>query len=104
YNVSNMQLIQALHTLKSQADYALVFRSDLISPEALSILRNKADTLVAYQWDGLKRFPEVFKRIPLFDRFFVFDKYDYEAYKSSYENISLTTNFYFDQFPRKSEQ
>jgi hypothetical protein len=53
---------------------------------------------VAYQWDGLGRFPRVFDVIARFDRFFVFDPNDITAYQSQYPNLLACTNFYFD-FP-----
>ena len=71
------------------ADYALFIRPDQYSEEAIRLVRGKVDRLVGYQWDGLSRYPEVYKRIELFDRFFVFDPND-----ASYPDRCLATNFY----------
>ena len=51
--------------------------------------------MVAYQWDGMSRFPEVTETIDFFDEFYVFDKNDIE---SNSKKLSYTTNFYFDSY------
>lgn len=76
-------------------DYALFIRPDLYSNDLISYIKRKAQLICAYQWDGLDRFPNVYNKISLFDRFFVFDEMDLS------KNINLlpTTNFYFDDIP-----
>ncbi|WAC41234.1 hypothetical protein [Pedobacter sp. SL55] len=73
-------------------DFALFIRPDLFSIELINLVKRKADKLVAYQWDGLDVYPEVYKRIELFERFFVFDVNDL----IKYQNVLPITNFYFD--------
>ncbi|RZL47744.1 MAG: hypothetical protein EOO93_24920, partial [Pedobacter sp.] len=73
-------------------DYVLVIRPDLFSNHLLQSLKSKSNVMCAYQWDGLDRFPSVYKKIDFFDRFFVFDEDDLN--KS--ENVLPITNFYFD--------
>jgi hypothetical protein len=71
------------------ADYALVIRPDLYSQKVIQNLQQKVDKTIAYQWDGLNRYPTIRKYIPLFDRFFIFDPSD-----KCVKNTLPTTNFY----------
>lgn len=79
-------------------DFIVVVRPDLLQDDALNEVARVARKKVAYQWDGLARFPRVFDVIARFDRFFVFDPNDITAYQSQYPNLLACTNFYFD-FP-----
>jgi hypothetical protein len=72
-----------------KADYLLLIRPDVYPISFIYSLKAKASKLVAYQWDGLNRFPEVYSRINLFDRFFVFNGKD--LYTPS---VLPMTNFY----------
>lgn len=76
-------------------DYALFIRPDLFSSELIDIVKKRSKIITAYQWDGLDRFPLVYPKIELFDRFFVFDVNDL----SKNENLLPLTNFYFDDIP-----
>ena len=89
-------LAKALSKIDKKVDYTLVIRPDYFSVETLQLLKNKTHQLVAYQWDGLDRYPKVKNLIPLFDRFFLFDVDDFHAYKSVFSNVYPITNFYFD--------
>lgn len=71
-------------------DYALIIRPDLYPIDFLHLIKEKSKKMIGYQWDGLNVFPEVYKYIPMFDRFFVFDKVDLK------NNLLPVTNFYFD--------
>ena len=77
-------------------DYAIVIRPDKLDLKTIEKIHNTAHKVVAYQWDGLARFPKVFKVINQFVRFFVFDLEDYHLYKDRYPNLLPCTNFYFD--------
>ena len=77
-------------------DYAIVIRPDKLDLKTIEKIHNTAHKVVAYQWDGLARFPKVFKVITHFQRFFVFDLEDYHLYKDRYANLLPCTNFYFD--------
>lgn len=77
-------------------DYAIVIRPDKLDLKTIEKIHNTAHKVVAYQWDGLARFPKVFKVINQFERFFVFDLEDYHSYKDRYPNLLPCTNFYFD--------
>ena len=81
------------------ADYALFIRPDQYSEEVIQAVRNKVDQTIGYQWDGLDRFPEVYKRIDLFDRFFVFDPKDVASPK-----VQPITNFYTNSFDIESHK
>lgn len=75
----------------SYNDYALLIRPDLFPLELYDKIRSKCKTIVAYQWDGLKRFQGAHQFINTVDRFFVFDSEDLLV-----ENTLPLTNFYFD--------
>ncbi|WP_373795566.1 hypothetical protein [Neisseria dentiae] len=75
-------------------DYALFIRGDIYPPEFLQFIREASSAvMVNYQWDGIKRFPEIWKCIPQFDRFFVFDPADLHT---PGHHFLPATNFYFD--------
>jgi len=74
-------------------DYALVIRPDVFPISIIQELKRKTKKLIAYQWDGIEKFPEVKKYIHLFDSFFCFDSED------KAKNIKPITNFYFDCIP-----
>jgi hypothetical protein len=78
---------------KTIFDYTLVIRPDKFSLKVLEEAKTKSRKMVAYQWDGMSRFPEVIETIDFFDEFYVFDKNDIE---SNSKKLSYTTNFYFD--------
>ncbi len=71
------------------ADYALIIRPDVYPVDFLKTLRAKTKKLIAYQWDGLDRYPNVYKCIGLFDRFFVFDGDDLGV-----RSVMPITNYY----------
>lgn len=77
-------------------DYVLVIRPDTLEKETLDKLMRVGKKVVAYQWDGLDRFPKVFEYINMFENFLIFDHNDYEKYKKQYPNLKLTENFHFD--------
>ncbi|MBV8328187.1 hypothetical protein [Chryseobacterium sp.] len=83
----------------SQADYALVIRPDLFSKNVLAKIQKKSSYTVAYQWDGMQRFPLAEGTIKYFDRFFVFDERD----TIRYPQTKHIHNFYFDYLPDHSE-
>ncbi|MBU4537117.1 MAG: hypothetical protein L6264_00300 [Weeksellaceae bacterium] len=89
-------LTAALSKIDKKVDFALVIRPDYFSREVLEILKSKATEMIAYQWDGLNRYPKAMDLINLFDRFYLFDYDDYTSYKSTYSNLYPTNNFYFD--------
>ncbi|MBQ9683198.1 MAG: hypothetical protein IJV35_08025 [Neisseriaceae bacterium] len=74
-------------------DYALFFRGDLFDDELLKVIKNKTTYgMINYQFDGLHRYPDIYSKINIFDRFFVFDYQD--LYR--YPDLLPTTNFYFE--------
>lgn len=77
-----------------KVDYALFFLANFYSIELLQFIKSKTTdgNMICYHWDGMKRFRGIIERLPLFDRFFVFDPQDLEEY----DNLLPTTNFYFD--------
>lgn len=95
FNTANRELQQSLSNLENEADFALVIRPDLLSHDSIKFLKSRTKKMVAYQWDGLNRFPEVFTRISFFDKFFVFDQSDCSKYKKEFDNLFYINNFYF---------
>lgn len=71
-------------------DYVLVIRPDLFPIKIIKELKKKTKKLIAYQWDGIDKFPKVKHYFSLFDSFFCFDSEDKK------NNIKPITNFYFD--------
>lgn len=74
-------------------DYAFVIRPDQFPISVIQLLKKKTKKLIAYQWDGIDKFPEVKNYFSLFDSFFCFDSEDPK------NNIKPITNFYFDFIP-----
>ncbi|APU99191.1 hypothetical protein K2F45_24265 [Sphingobacterium siyangense] len=75
-----------------RADYALFIRADIFPKSIISQVKSITELTVAYQWDGLNRYPDIFSRMELFDRFFVFDPADLAI-----DGTLPLTNFYLDQ-------
>ena len=98
--IDNYYTAEVSQTLSSFApksiDYAIVIRPDKLAQKTVTAIHSVARKVVAYQWDGLARFPKVFKVINYFQRFFVFDLEDYHRYRYQYPNLLPCTNFYFD--------
>lgn len=96
FNRENEDLVFQLDSLSETLDYALIIRPDLLSLDTLMKIKNKVSKMVAYQWDGLRRFPSVFERIAYFDKFYVFDHRDYLKYKDDFSQVDYITNFYLE--------
>jgi hypothetical protein len=75
-----------------KTDYSLTIRADLFNETVIRKIKELSPNNYAYQWDGLSRFKEAISLIPLFDKFYVFDKNDLTQKNKTYP----TTNFYFD--------
>ena len=78
------ELAQIVH-----ADFAFLIRPDQYSEEIIKFIKRRSSNMVAYQWDGLDRFPAVRSLVKYFDRFFVFDPHDLGG-----QNLLPITNFY----------
>lgn len=78
----------------NQFDYCLVIRADFFHPNILYKAKEKSDFIVSYHYDGLRRNPSIYNRIPIFDRFYVFDEEDLIA--DGQIETYLSHNFYFD--------
>ncbi|MFC0345048.1 hypothetical protein [Epilithonimonas hispanica] len=81
-----------LERINEKIDYALFTRPDLFSIEVIKKVNQLSGKSIAYQWDGIDRYPTVKKYFNLFDKFFVFDIND----TNKNPNLIFTTNFYFD--------
>lgn len=87
------ELLKKIQTIQEKMDYTLVIRPDVFPIPFIEKLKNKTEKLIAYQWDGINKFPEIKNYYHLFDCFFCFDK------DSSQTNLKQITNFYFDIYP-----
>ncbi|WP_415329120.1 hypothetical protein [Chryseobacterium sp. MMS23-Vi53] len=87
------ELNKSISEIKDQLDYILVIRPDNFPIDFIKNLKQKTKKLIAYQWDGIEKFPEIKNYFNLFDTFFCFEKVE------SQPNIRSITNFYFDILP-----
>lgn len=87
------ELNKSLSEISGELDYILVIRPDNFPIPFIQNLKNRTKKLIAYQWDGIEKFPEVKNYFGLFDTFFCFEKVESE------HNIHSITNFYFDHLP-----
>lgn len=83
----------------NSVDYALFVRPDLFSFKVVERAKSISKKIVAYQWDGMCRYPLAIKYVDLFDKFYIFDKRDVDINPS----FIPTTNFYFDDLVVNSE-
>lgn len=90
---------EVLHNLPS-CDYALLIRPDVWDKRIVCAFKEKTKSgnFIAYQWDGMNRFPEIDHTLHLFDRFYAFDAQDLH-----YKNHTLlpASNFYFDDIAQE---
>ncbi|MGY5352570.1 hypothetical protein ACXGQW_08405 [Wenyingzhuangia sp. IMCC45533] len=77
-------------------DYSLVIRADLYTEKTIQEICRVTNYNIAYHWDGIDRFPDIHTRISYFDKFYVFEKRDLDNYRDLYDNMDITTNFYFE--------
>lgn len=91
-------VLNQLLKIEGKADYCLLIRADIYPAEVVKEIVSKSNKAIAYQWDGVERYPAVKSLIGLFDRFYVFDKEDMNAEGSHYLS---TTNFYFEHLYNK---
>lgn len=87
------ELESRLSAIEGHLDYILVIRPDNFPVSFIKNLKTKTSKLIAYQWDGINKFPEVKKYFDLFNTFFCFEEV------KNQQNIKLITNFYFDYLP-----
>lgn len=87
---TELEKINFIKKIKTDIDYGLFLRPDLFGSNVIKEAKQKTNKIVAYQWDGLERFPLVKKLIYLFDQFYVFDVRDLGL------DLHPSTNFYFD--------
>lgn len=87
------ELNNNLYEIENDLDYILVIRPDNFPIPFIKNLKKRTKKLIAYQWDGINKFPEIKNYFQLFDTFFCFEKVESEY------NIKSITNFYFDLDP-----
>jgi hypothetical protein len=79
-------------SMLTNADYSLTIRADIFDSILIKEIIKLTPNNYAYQWDGLSRFERIIELIPLFNKFYIFDKKDLFQKDKTYP----TTNFYFD--------
>lgn len=103
YNQYKAQEIRNIFkiALQQQYDFCLLIRPDIYPISILKQIKQNSKKTVAFQWDGIHRFPAVFETIDLFDKFYVFDKNDFDEFKNQYANLHFIDNFYSDVEPNE---
>lgn len=103
YNQYKAQEIRNIFkiALQQQYDFCLLIRPDIYPISILKQIKQNSKKTVAFQWDGIHRFPAVFETINLFDKFYVFDKNDFDEFKNQYANLHFIDNFYSDVEPNE---
>ena len=84
---------------RQKYDLLLAIRPDLMTPEQIRLAKSVCRKLVGYQWDGLERFPDIYKYIDYFDDFYVFDKNDF----TKKPKLKFKTNFRLKPFDEDFE-
>jgi len=81
--------------LDNDYNYILVIKGEALTEHFLSKLKkmNKKAELIMYQWDSIKRIPEVKKTMKYFDSIFTFDRID----SLNYDNMKFRPLFYRDE-------
>ena len=92
------ELNKSLSQIEGELDYILVIRPDNFPIPFVKNLKQRTKKLIAYQWDGIEKFPEIKNYFGLFDTFFCFEKVESE------HNIKSITNFYFDHLPPSQKE
>jgi hypothetical protein len=85
-----------LSLIKSQQyyDVCLVLRADFFSEYLLKKAKRRSRKFISFFYDGLTYNQHVLPLIPLFDRFYIFDKTELDYFREY--AISYAPNFYFD--------
>lgn len=91
-------ILNKLKHIDGKADYCLLIRADIYPRNVIKEILLKSNKTIAYQWDGVDRFPAIKDLIDLFDRFYIFDKKDANLIQGNYLE---TTNFYFNHLDDK---
>ncbi|WP_225747956.1 hypothetical protein [Eikenella sp. Marseille-P7795] len=93
----NKQVSKKLDQYKS-FDFSIILGGQIYHKNhLLEIKRKTKNLMVAYQSDGLTRFPKIFDCLDIFHKVYIFDPKDYKSYKNSITNLYPATNFYFDR-------
>lgn len=79
-----------IDAIGADLDYVLIIRPDLFPISFIKFLKTKTKKLIAYQWDGINKFPQIKDYFSLFDTFFCFEDV------IGVDNIRKINNFYFD--------
>lgn len=75
-------------------DVCLVIRADVFSEDILKEAKRRSRKFLSFFYDGLTYNRHVLPIIPLFDRFYIFDKTELDTFRE--HGVSYAPNFYFD--------
>jgi len=81
---------QYLEGLDDHYDYLVMICPEMVLPQHLTQLTEKATKTIVYYWDGFDHFPQAIPTIKYFQHAFTFEPLDAKKY-----NINFITNFYF---------
>ena len=82
-------------------DYVLILGGQVYPKDLLLKIKQKTKkSMVAYQPDGMDRFPQAKETIEFFDRFYAFDPQDIKKYTSL---LYPASNFYFENLAENPE-
>ena len=82
-------------------DYALILGGQVYPKDLLLKIKQKTKkSMVAYQPDGMDRFPQAKETIEFFDRFYAFDPQDIKKYTNL---LYPASNFYFENLAENPE-
>jgi len=76
YLISKRAQKNAASLSSTAYDLGVFIRPDAVNIDTIREFKRSCKKVVAYQWDGLNRYPNVHKYIDLFEDFYVFDKKD----------------------------
>lgn len=85
-------ILNLIRSSKENIKEALFIRPDLYTDKVIDEVTKHIPKTIAYQWDGLDRYPKVLSLISKFSHFYIYDKKD----QGRFNNTSLISNFYFD--------
>lgn len=84
---------------KKKYDLLLAIRPDFMTFDQIRLAKAVCRKTVGYQWDGLERYPDIYKYIDYFDDFYVFDKNDL----TRNPKLKFKTNFRLKPFAEDFE-
>ncbi|KGE13916.1 hypothetical protein [Sphingobacterium deserti] len=92
FKALGQRVLQQLQAMDKKADYAILIRADIYPKDVVERIVDHAHKSIAYQWDGISRYPAVKQLVSLFDHFYVFQGEGFTQQQALYRPLN---NFYF---------